>query len=284
MDTQAPRNTESRRFRRRVIPVAVGTVLLVSVTVRPVRAGIADLLGGSIFGDIYSTLVSFFPEIVAVDNWVSLLENTINDPCSAAPILFATPSEPGWCTVATDILGGSGSLTEILQDVAGELGIPNAGKARATIADKVREAGETPDPFRADPRSYAIQLGNLSDRVATSLSVETVLGEEGQQQMKDEIEQTSEVVQSILDTSDEAQSYESTQDVVKALARINAQQSVIAAMHGASALRSRADTQFTNLNLSNISRSLDERNRDEQARSTVDSFLLLNLTAQSNLF
>jgi hypothetical protein len=69
-----------------------------------------------------------------------------------------------------------------------------------------------------------------SDRAATSISVKTVLSEEGQEQMQEEMEQSSEVVQSILDTSNEAQSLDSTQDVVKALARINAQQSVIAAM------------------------------------------------------
>jgi len=124
----------------------------------------------------------------------------------------------------------------------------------------------------------------LSARAATLLSINTVLGEEGQQQMREEIEQSSEVVQSIFDTSNQAQSLDSTQDVVKALARINAQQSLITAMYHASTIRSRTDTQFTNLNLANISRSLDEQNRNKQAQSTVDSFLLLNLTAQSHLF
>jgi hypothetical protein len=284
MNTNVSLNPKPKPFWHRALPIGLGAVFLVSITVKPVRAGIADLLGDSIFGDIYSALISFFPEIIAVDQWFSLLEDTINDPCEATPILFATPSEPGWCTTAKDILGGGGSLTSILQDVIGNLGIPDVYQARTTIQEKVDEAGETNDPFILNPELYAIQLGNLSDRSATSIGVKTVLSKEGQEQMEDEIKQSSEVVQSILDTSNEAQSYDSTQDVVKALARINAQQSVIAAMHQASSLRNRNDVQFTNLNLANISRSLDEQNRDKQAQSTVDSFLLLNLTAQSNLF
>ncbi|WP_013320636.1 hypothetical protein [Gloeothece verrucosa] len=274
---------KQKPFWHRALPIGLGVIAIGSLTAKPVRAGIADFLGNSTFGDIYSQLVSFFPQMIAVDQWISLLENSVNDPCQAVPILFATPSEPGWCTTATDILGG-GSMTSVLQDVVGSLGIPDPLQARAQIQEKIDEAGETADPFIINPELYGIELGNLSDRAATSLSAKTVLSDEGQQQIEDEIEQTGEVVQSILDTSDEAQSYDSTQDVVKALARINAQQSVITAMQQASSLRSRTDTQFTNLNLANISRSLDQQNRDKQAQSTVDGFLLLHLTAQSNLF
>jgi hypothetical protein len=282
--TNVSSNPNPKPFWRCAFPIGLATALLVSVPVKPVRAGIADLLGDSLFGDLYSVLVSFFPEITAVERWISLLEDAINDPCQAAPILLTSPAEPGWCTAATDILGGSGSITNILQDVVGELGIPDVVKARATIQAKVDQAGETSDPFILNPEIYSIQLGNLSARAATLLSINTVLGEEGQQQMREEIEQSSEVVQSIFDTSNQAQSLDSTQDVVKALARINAQQSLITAMYHASTIRSRTDTQFTNLNLANISRSLDEQNRNKQAQSTVDSFLLLNLTAQSHLF
>jgi hypothetical protein len=284
MNTNVSLNPKPKPFWYRVLPIGLGAVFLVSITVKPVRAGIADLLGDSIFGDIYSALISFFPEIIAVDQWISLLEDSINDPCAATPILFATPAEPGWCTTATDIIGGDGSITSILQNVVGALGIPDVMQARAQIQEKVGESGETPDSFILNPETYGIQLGNLSDRAATSLNATTVLSEEGQKQMEEEIQQSSEVVGSILDTSNEAQSYDSTQDVVKALARINAQQSVISAMYHASTIRSRTDTQFTNLNLANISRSLDEQNRDKQAQSTVDGFLLLNLAAQSNLF
>lgn len=258
--------------------------MTVSVAVKPAQAGIADLLGDSLFGDIYSSLVSFFPEIIAVDQWVSLLEDTLNDPCKATPILLATPSEPGWCTTATDILGSNGSITSILQDVIGSLGLPDVFQARTTIQQKLDEIGQTPDIFTPNPKVYGIQLGNLSDRIATALNAKTVLSDAGQKQMQNEIEQSSTVTQSILETSNAAQSYDSTQDVVKALARINAQQSVMTAMNHAASLRSRNDTQFTNLNLANISRSLDEKNRDQQAQSTVDSFLLLHLTAQSHIF
>lgn len=266
------------------LPIGLAAALLVSVTVKPARALIADLLGDSIFGDIYSQLVSFFPEILAADQWISLLEDAINDPCASVPILMATPSEPGWCTGAEAILGGDGSISSILLDVVGDLGIPDVSQARSTIQSDVDSAGETPDPFISNPELYGILLGNVSDRTATTLNTTTVLSEEGQAQMQEEIDQSSQIVQTIMDTSNEAQSYDSTQDVIKALARINAQQSVIDAMSHASSLKSRTDSQFTNLNLTNISRSLDEQNRDRQAKAATDGFQLLHLTAQSQLF
>ncbi len=164
------------------------------------------------------------------------------------------------------------------------MGVPNAPQARTTIQEEVSNAPETPDLFITNPELYSVEIGNLSDRAATSLSSQTLLSDEGQQAIQNEIDQSSEAVQSILNTSDEAQGYDSTQDVVKALARINAGQSVMAVMSQVASLRNRTDTQFTNLNLANISRSIDQQNRDHQANSTVDGFFLLNLTAQSNLF
>jgi hypothetical protein len=267
-----------------ILPIGLGASFLIAFTVKPVRANIANFLRGSNFGDIYSELVSYFPEILGADQWVSLLEDAINDPCASVSILEATPSEPGWCTGAGTIFGGEGSISSILEESTGELGIPDTTQARTTIQEDVDAAGETSDIFISNPEVYGVLLGNVSDRAATNLNTQTVLSEEGQTQIKEEIDQSSEVVQTILDTADEAQSYESTQDAVKALVRINAQQTVITAMNHASALKNRTDNQFTNLNLANISRSLDEQNRNKQSQVTVDGFQLLNLTAQSQIF
>lgn len=269
---------------RSAFSFGIAVSILAILSVKPVRAGIADLLGDGVFGDIYSNLVSFLPEIASVDQWFALIENTVNDPCQAAPILLATPSEPGWCTAATDIIGGNGSITSILQQVVGEMGIPDMAKARSTIENNVDQASKIPEPLQISPELYGIDLANLGDRAATNLSIQTVLSDQGQKQMREEIEQSSEVIQSVLDSSNQAQSYDSTQDVVKALARINAQQSVIAGMHHAAFVKARIDTQFTNLNLANISRTLDQQNRDDQSQSALNGLLLLNLTAQSNLF
>jgi hypothetical protein len=277
-------NKKPQLFWKVIIPISLSATFLVGVTVKPVRANLANFLGGTLFGDIYSQLVSFLPQILGTDLWTSLLEDAINDPCASVSILEATPSEPGWCTGATTVLGGDGSISSILLESVGELGIPDVYQARIKIQKELDKAGQTPEPFLNNPELYGILLGNVGDRSATALNSQTVISEDGQAQAQQEIEQSSEIVQTILDTSDEAQSYDSTQDVVKALARINAQQTVISAMHHASDLKSRGDTQFTNLNLANISRSLDQENRHKQSQSSVDGFQLLNLTAQSHLF
>jgi hypothetical protein len=72
--------------------------------------------------------------------------------------------------------------------------------------------------------------------------------------------------------------------VVKALARIHAQQTVLANLANASSLRERIDRQFTNLNLANISRSLDRELRYRQSQSVIDSTLLFRLSSQIKLF
>jgi len=267
---------------KRVVPMVLLAYFWVEL--KPARAGVLDFLNAGSFGNISSQLKILFPQINSLTQWVSLLQNSINDPCKATPILLSSPGVAGWCTSATGIFNGNGSISSILKNSTGVMGLPNTSQARSTISQTVNSAGTSPDLFLNNPTQYSLQLGNLSDRVATSLNSQTVLSNQGQQEMQNELDQTSQALVSIANSSDEAQGATSTQEVVKAIARINAQQAIISGMAQVSALRNRTDAQFTNLNLANISDGIDQQNRQKMASSTVDSYSLLNLCAQSNLF
>ncbi len=113
---------QSKVSYRKIMLIGLSTSLLISLTIKPVRASITDFLGNNLFGNIISQLSSIFPELSSVTQWVSVLQNVVNDPCQGVPILFATPSEPGWCTSASSILGGNGSISSVLRNVAGVMG------------------------------------------------------------------------------------------------------------------------------------------------------------------
>lgn len=266
---------------RRTLPAAFVLLMAAGMISPPVRANSwADSLRNQLFGNLYQKFVEFFPQIASgIGQWQSLLDG---DPCQSAPILFAAPPEPGWCTGNT-LVGTGGSISSLLKVSVGKMEVPDPAAARSDLRNNLNKAGETDNLLQSNPEAYAQELGNVSDRAATNINAQTVLSQAGQRQMQSEIEKSSEIVQSILDTSDEAQSLNATQDVVKALARIQAQHAIISNLGYVSSLRDRIDRQFTNLNLANISRALDVEVRNRQGQSAADSYLLVNLSAQSSL-
>jgi len=236
-----------------------------------------------------SQLTQIFPELSSITQWTSLLTKTINDPCSATPILLANPAAPGWCTSAVGVIKGNGSITGVLQSVRGAIGLPDPLQARQSITFDVNSAALananfSPDVFVTSPTVFGQDLANTSDRISTFLNAETYLSSDGQTQIQNQINVSNQSLQNIASTSDAAQSATSTQDVVKAIAREIAQQAILTNMAQSSAIASRTDTQFTNLNLSNISNSIDQQNRLKQAEATTNSYDLLYLSGQAKLF
>jgi len=291
-------NIEQQRInKKRIITVALTVTLAGSLAIPPCRADIIGSLGSvanflgsnGLFGNILSQLTQIFPELSSITQWTSLLTKTINDPCSATPILLANPAAPGWCTSAVGVIKGNGSITGVLQSVRGAIGLPDPLQARQSITFDVNSAALananfSPDVFVTSPTVFGQDLANTSDRISTFLNAETYLSSDGQTQIQNQINVSNQSLQNIASTSDAAQSATSTQDVVKAIAREIAQQAILTNMAQSSAIASRTDTQFTNLNLSNISNSIDQQNRLKQAEATTNSYDLLYLSGQAKLF
>jgi hypothetical protein len=176
----------------------------------------------------------------------------------------------------------------------GVLGVYNPNEARKALRNEVTsENASQGDAFEVDPVSRARSSGNELDRQITRGGVESYLGEEGQKLVEKEIKDTDKTIKKSTEAakaSDAAASKVATlaktaskknvtQDVMKIIAaqnaataqqtaKISAQLSLQTQIMGASrtdALKARADAQLANTNLTNISETLDQMQKRENA-------------------
>ncbi len=176
----------------------------------------------------------------------------------------------------------------------GVLGVYNPNEARKALRDEVTsENASQGDAFEVDPVSRARSSGNELDRQITRGGVESYLGEEGQKLVEKEIKDTDRTIKKSTEAAKAADGAASkvatlaktaskknvTQDVMKIIAaqnattaqqtaKISAQLSLQTQIMGASrtdALKARADAQLANTNLTNISETLDQMQKRENA-------------------
>ena len=246
----------------------------------------------SFFGEQLSSqlggLISrFLGDILGLDRWVAQLDQALNDPCQSLPVVFISAPEPGWCIGGGGGAGGgenSMSIGEILSRSRGPLGIPTPERARQTVEETLRNAGESPDTFEINPVVHALFVGNAADRANTKLAIDSVLGDAGQEQIAQEMQTIQGAVTQTFAESEGAQVLDVTQDVQKAAIRLQAQQSLIAGATQAELMKLRTDTQFSNLNLTNLSRSVDGLTRTARSEQAANSAKALYISAQANLF
>lgn len=218
------------------------------------------------------------------ESWLRSIENILRDPCGGYPVLTFLPTETPWCT-GTGGNSGIDSLPEIVRDSQGPLGIPNPNETRGKIGDAARrsDANTSVDVFEINNVVWGVYAANQLDRDLTRIAVEGVIGQSGQEAMQASVDETQKVVEQIGKDADEAQQLDITQDVMKIQAKNFAQQTAILGALRADNLKARVDTQFTNLNLGNISRTLDELSRTERASLAGNAMLLLDAVGQANL-
>lgn len=242
---------------------------------KPSQAILADLLS------IFSSLEQYFPEVAIVNEWAGIITSTIADPCSGVDILAAVPLESGWCSAVEEAI--EGDLSSIIASATGELGIPNP----LEIQQAIKEASLTEvsdSPFISNPHVFLEFKQNIADRGITKLNLETVLGTTGQQNRQETLAQASEKVEQVSSEADHAQSLTSTQDVLKSLVQIQAMDTMIAQMYHQDQYLARNDRQFTNLNLTNISRTLDADAKVKTLNRKGNAAQALYWSAQVSLF
>jgi hypothetical protein len=239
--------------------------------------------------DIWQTIDEVVLNNLGVEQWLDILDGILNDPCKDFPSTGPfVPTEGPWCQSESGSSDGTSSpnVTNIMQDSLGEMGIPNPNEVRGRIDDGALRSSpaDIPDAFEVNKVVWGTYAGNQVDRDLTRLGIETVLGATGQQRMKQETNSTQSTVKGIVTDADEAQKLDVTQDVMKKQIRIFAQQSLILGAMRADAMQARVDTQYTNLNITNISRSLDEANRARRVEDSAQAAKLLFIASQSHLY
>lgn len=280
IDEQSAPQRLQKRLKRSLWLVATPSVLALFIGAGSAQAFLSDVLGG----DIWKIIEEVVLNNLGIDEWLDILNNILDDPCknipSAGPFV---PTEGPWCQGSGD--GGTPDISGIINDSQGGMGIPNPNEVRGRIDEGAITSSPTdiPDAFEINKVVWATYAGNQIDRDLTRMGIETVLGEAGQNRMKQEIDTTQETVKGIATDADQAQKLDVTQDVQKKQIRVMAQQSMLLGAMRADALQARMDTQYTNLNISNISRGMDEANRARRVEESAQSAKLLLLASQSHL-
>lgn len=276
----ARHNHQGKCRRWKATAAFVATTLLLAAT--PSSSSLAQefIENSSSLNEVMSNIESTVLDLLGLARWQVQLNDLLNDPCRDLPVVFITTPEPGWCLASS---GGASSISDILLDSTGAIGIPNPNTARQEIEKGIKQGDTAPDAFEINAKVYAIQAGNLSDRVVTRQAIESLLGEKGQEQLARELKGAEDIAAGNGQRAEQAQELDVTQDIMKLFIQNDAQTSAIAAGIRADLARLRVDTQFTNLNLTNISRTLDESARHERVEQAARSAKILSLSAQAGL-
>jgi|GEM_PF-4592792 len=135
------------------------------------------------------------------------------------------------------------------------------------------------DRFNINPVPLAQSMKFQQDRLQNYGMAATVLSTEGQTAMKQEMEAAGMTLQSIQTKAQEAQGFDVTQDVMKNLTAIQANQSSLQAGSYAQLMALRAQEAANSVVTSNISEALDEANRASHAESMATADHALRASA-----
>lgn len=163
-----------------------------------------------------------------------------------------------------------------LGDAAGVLGLPDPTKSRIGV-EKVATSSDN----LVNPTERAT---NEVDRQITRAAVDSTLGKEGQEQIKQQALETQHSVGLVQQQAQAAQGEVVTQNVMKQIALQNAQTGAVLGALRADSLQSAQRQELTNLNLTNISRSLDGQNQARNSELVGAGFDTFRTAAQAKLF
>lgn len=279
-DAQPSRNSKKKKwFLLWGTPIVVSTL----ITAMPAQA---------IFGELGDIIWGLVDEYLLADlnlgEWETLIKGIIDGEGGCLddiPILSFMPVESGdYCTGGSSEWGPDvvvdtieTAVGDIVVDTIGEMGIPDPNKARGKLEKATTSNPEeigTGDIFEINKVVWGVTAANQLDRDLTRLQISTVLGEAGQKATKKQIDAAQETVKDSAQTADDAQSLDITQDVMKEQIKVTAQQTLLLGGLRADSLQAKNDTQFTNMNLENSSRTLDELARAERVKSSANAFSL----------
>lgn len=172
--------------------------------------------------------------------------------------------------------------------IYGSLHIPDFLKSHQAIDQQVLNAAKagTPsqavqksDRFNSNPVPLAQSLKFQQDRLQSYGMAATILSTEGQTALKQEMKAATATLQTIQQKSQEAQSMDVTQDAIKNLTAIQANQSSLVGGSYAQLIALRAQDAANAVVTSNISETLDEQTRARHAESMAAADHVLRASA-----
>lgn len=167
-------------------------------------------------------------------------------------------------------------LSAAIDDTIGALGLPDSTEAREKIEDIVATLNTAVNGVE--------RATNEVDRQITRADTNGTLSKAGQELTKQQFENTQISVEQVESDASAADSEVVTQNVMKRIAQQNAQTAAILGAMRTDGLKSQQSQDLANLNLTNISRSLDGQNQARQKESVGQGFSNLRTAAQARLF
>lgn len=198
-----------------------------------------------------------------------------------------------------------------LNNSQGDLNIPNPIAAGEQARRNISILNYTiPDKFENNEAIRANAVTNEINRYITRSSVQGMLGREGQTRLRNKLETTQTIVESIDETIEAArQSSKNILDQISQLINqnnpqiqatqllgqsqsqlqlqtleIQSQQAKISTENLAQTIQTNQSLQYSNLNLANISQQMEEANRSRRVDTSTEAARLLRNTAQVDLF
>ena len=209
---------------------------------------------------------------------------------SLPPVIESTLDQLGWefkpfNTYVESILESklepiSASLGKDIEaainETLGVLGLPDATLSRTEV-EKIAATSDT-------AVNTVEQATNEVDRQITRAFLDGTLGKNGQQLTTREVEKTQISIERVQSYAAAAQDEVVTQNVMKRIAQQNTSTAAILGAIRADGLKSKQSQDLANLNLTNISRSLDGQNQANQKEVVGQGFSNLRTAAQARLF
>lgn len=202
------------------------------------------------------------------------------------------------------------SSQNALSSSSGDLNIPNPIAAGDQVRKDIIFFNSIPDKFENNQAIRSNTVTNEINRYITRSTVQGTLGTEGQTRLRNKLETTQTIVESIDETIEAARTssknildqisqlinqnnpqIQATQLLGQSQAQlqlqsleIQSQQAKISTENLAQTIQTNQSLQYSNLNLANISQQMEEANRSRRVDTSTEAARLLRNTAQIDLF
>lgn len=253
-------SNRKRKFKKSYVAAIVGVPLAVAVSVPQVRAQLPDSQDVSNALDTISDVTTvvndaqnLFRDLTGFIKSLSF-ENLL----TLGQTAFGLESIDNLSPEIVDfILNSAGSLASIREDV------------QSDIQEGILSGEITSGAFSTSGATAAQELSKAADRTQTNIHAQAHFSKDGQALLEQERIATVQLIEQIQQTAQRGQSDTVTQDVMKKLLAIQAQQTQVLGQSRMDSLRGRIDTQYTNINLANISQTLDEMAAGQRNQRSV---------------
>ncbi|PAX51239.1 hypothetical protein [Brunnivagina elsteri] len=169
-----------------------------------------------------------------------------------------------------------GDLQAAVNESVGILGLPDATSVRTKVEEIASDSNKAVNSVD--------RATNEIDRQITRADSDSTLSKKGQQLTKQQVEKTQISIEQVEDAGEAAQNEVVTQDVMKRIAQQNTQIAGILGTMRTDGLKTKQTQDLANLNLTNISRSLDGQNQAQQKEVVGQGFNNLRTASQARLF